>query len=267
MKRRTVVVSLVVIAALATAALASASTLNVNTRSVDALGAQPCTRATVSVTGTNNTGANYAAIRIADMPVACAGKAVEFVLFDSSLNPLANGSGTVYSGGAPGSPMPETFSTNVTFKDSDVLGIAVLVDTWGVPASYDGAPPLTPAVSCEPYSNGGNPQPSKTCTASLAFDGGAPYGDGNGGLMWGFTVNVSSTAQSWRLTLDFTHSDYPYNPTWLAQYSQTVSVVGTCTNPVGTVTLEPANGAKWGGYFNFGDTAPPPWWSVGTLCP
>jgi hypothetical protein len=265
MKHRTVVISLVAVAAVAAGTLASAAQLNVSTPKVDALSDAPCTRATINVNGTNNTGANYAGIEISDMPVACAGQTLDFVLFDISHNQLATGTGTIYSGGAPGSPTAETFATTSTFKDSDVAGIAVLADTWGIPASYAGAPPVTPAVSCIPYSNGGNPQPSKSCTVAVSYD--TPYDAGAAGQFSGFTVNVSSTAQSWRLVIDFTQSDFPFNPEWLGQSFQTAAIDGTCSSPIGTITLQPANGQLWGGYFNFSSVQAPSWWSGTTICP
>jgi hypothetical protein len=88
------------------------------------------------------------------LPAACAGKNVEVTVFDASGNAIATGSGA--AGAAPFDVATTTFSY------SQVSGIAVLVDTWGVPATWTDpivAPftcvatnsawiPVIPAVNC-----------------------------------------------------------------------------------------------------------------------
>lgn len=259
--RRHVIITVGLLGAAAVIGPASAAQLAVSSDEIQVEFPDRCDPGPLATTYSGTpSGQNYSEVEIENVPAACDGLQVSLIVYDVGFNQIGTGTGTAATG--------STVISTDNYKGSDAVGVALLIDTWGIPTSWTGpgTPPPGAAVTCIPYNNGGSPQLNRTCTVtSVTHD--TPYNGGAAGTISGVTINVSATSTSWRIVIDFTHPDFPFEPEWIGQSFQTAAIDGACTSPVSTLTLQPANGQTWGGYFNYSSIQAPAWWSGTTICP
>lgn len=252
------------IAALALAGfiVADAAQLGVNSNDTHTNADQRCTDGPVATTGgTVSSGNTYTTVSLADLSSACTGESVQLVVYGAGGTQLATGSGT--AGTAP-------FDVTTTSYDStQVVGVALLVGTWGVPTTWT-APTGIPAISCVPLNPGGNPWKNHTCSVSITGNSGTyPNSNPPGGLFYNFTFNVTTDGVSWRVTINFADPAFPFSPVFVGQYANQVKKAPgyTCGTPVTTLVIEPDQ-ATWGATLYIGQNGAPNWgWGGQTLCP
>ena len=242
-------------------AAASAAQLGLGGSGPGAFQDTKCTTASVATEGgATHTGANYTSVELTDIPASCVGLDVEVVVYDSSGNSIATGTGTVTT-----APMDVT---TTTYNINNAAGVALLVDTWGVPTTWDGV--VLPAISCVSLNNGGNPWSSRPCSVSISGSSGTyPNSNPPGGDFMNFTFNVTTTAPHWRVTIDFSNGGtFPWQPMGVGQYGNQVQLASgySCSSPVSTLIIEDTP-ATWGATLYVGENGLPSWWGGGTLCP
>jgi hypothetical protein len=143
-------------------AVADASQLAVD-NSVPALqNSARCTNGPVATTGgSTHVGSVFTSVQLSSVDAACAGLAVQVTVYDSAGAVLAAGSGTASAG---------SFDiATTTFGYAAVAGIALLFDTWGVPAAWTA--PVLPVFTCIVTDNSFVPRvPAQYCTLkNIAF--------------------------------------------------------------------------------------------------
>lgn len=183
-------------------AIADAAQLNVSNAGVALGNASRCTNGPITVVmgpGTGNT-LRYS-VTLSSVSAACANLPVNVVLYRSNGSSEATGTGTVPAAGG-------TFDITTTgYRRNNVSGAALLIGTWGVPATWSQTPVVVPAITCIELTSwtGGWPPPDTygtptggTCTAAISnyAEWGSPLSNFN------FTFTVTG-ADNWELTFDF----------------------------------------------------------------
>ena len=248
---RAVIVSVVAVAAVGTA---SAAQLLLSSDPLSSDIQSSCTDE-VLVTAPSGTpsGGLYSELLIGDVPGECDGDAITLVISDGLGVQLATGTGTASTG--------NTIVTTTSFDPDAVGTVALLFATWHVPSFF-----VPGEATCAPFNNGGNPQPSKSCTVTSVVHG-TPYMDGTDTVA-DVQIAVSATSQSWQLTIYFAHPNFASIPEWVGQNVTTAALVGTCPSPINVLVLEPAGGVTTGGTFTYSTASTPPTgWTGSTICP
>jgi hypothetical protein len=136
-------------------AVASASQLTVTSAPLVLQNTSRCTEGPIVVVpeplGSGNDRRD--AVTLWNVPLACAGLPVSLVLYRSTGNVLVTGIGDV-----PPSPgiFPITFPiTTATYRVDRVSGVALLIGTWGIPATWSTTPPppVDPVISLRSHAN------------------------------------------------------------------------------------------------------------------
>jgi len=115
-----------------------------------------CSNGPVAIAGgATHTGSRYTSVSLTNLAAACSGKAVQVTVYDATGAALATGTGT--AGTAP-------FDVTTTaFVSTAATGVAILVGTWGVPATWTA--PVLPVFTCVVTDNSFVPLvPAQSCT-------------------------------------------------------------------------------------------------------
>lgn len=252
-------------AAVGVVVIASAAHLSVFGRDSEIDHATPCTDWTLPTTVGDGWHGSYWEVSITGIPAGCDNLAVALTVYGTGGTVLATGTGTTGTGGSA------TIATG-TYTGSAVLGVALLIDTWGVHTTWT-PPTEPPPVSCIPLNrNNDNSPAGQSCTAELVSPTSYyPNSDPPGGELFGFQVNVSSTTPRWRVTIDFTDPYFHWQPQWINLVAGNVGVYGGCgTAPYSTIQIQPPRGTsgEWGFVLLTGQNGAPTYPPGGTqLCP
>lgn len=250
-------------AAVAVITVASAAQLTVLSRGIGTATAAPCTTLTLPTTATGTlTGGYYSAVQIVNIPPECENLPVSLVVYDASGTKLVTDAGS----GNTGAMGTATIATG-SYSAASVVGVALLINTWGVHTSW-----VSPSsiFTCVALSEAYKDQSPKVCSLTnytITGPTGPP-----GGQRMDITFTVVSNSKHSRVTIDFTAGVFPWTPTWVAQATpvllQTPS--GYTCPPLTKITVEdPPSG---NGDFTATVTitqngAPVPLGALSQLCP
>jgi len=255
------VASILVAITIALVAAASAAHLTVNARDHETASLVPCTTTTLPVTVSGSpSGGNYTAVQISTIPPACNNLPVRVVVYGAVGAQLATGTGTTGTTGT-------ATITTTSYNGTAVVGVAILIDTWGVHTTWT-PPSALPSISCIALNNGRQEWKKHTCTVTITGTTLYPNSTPPGGDMMNFTFNVTTDGAHWRVTINFASAGFPWNPMWAGQYNNDTQKPGgyVCPSPITSLELED-NVAFWGSNVNIGQLGAPSWWSGQTICP
>lgn len=257
----TIVVGVPTALALILMSAASAAQITVTGRDHETDAKAPCTTTTLPATVTGaSAGGNYTAVSIGSIPAACNNLAVSVVVYGGAGASLANGTGNT---GATGTAI----ITTTSFSGASVVGVALLVDTWGVKTTWT-PPAAVPTVTCIALNNGRNPQASRTCSVTItASSGEYPNTAPPGGQMMNLTLAVTTTGTHWRVTVNF-GGGFVWTPTWAGQFSNEVQKPAgyVCPAPMTSLEFED-NTAFWGTTLYISQSGVSIPWTGQTICP
>jgi hypothetical protein len=129
-ERKASLLGAITLAIWATVGVAAASQLGVNSTDISEFFYSACSTDTVSVrVSPAGFGASRSAVSISGFPAACYGSTVQVGVSNSAGTLLASGSATC-------SAATCTVSTG-TYNAPSVTDSHILVDTWGIPSSWD----------------------------------------------------------------------------------------------------------------------------------
>ena len=254
-------------AVLATPQRADAAQLGVTASAPATEIVQHCWPTSTSVTATPTgtaTGGQYTQASIAGMPASCAGETMTIQLYSLSGTLIASATATA-----------STTTFTVTPGTYSAASVAYAVVVIGVPRVISWTPPPAPAsVTCVAINPGGNVAAQRTCTATVSPNGGTPWGDGNGGMLWNYTVNVTwdSTPASnwnWRVTIDHAQPPFPaFTPQFVGMYSNpgVVLAPGYACGQLPVLVLQSTSSTVWGASIEIGSGPPPSYFSGSVLC-
>lgn len=138
-RRWAILAASIVAAAFLGLAVADAAQLSVSNGGLFLGNLVRCTNGPVATTGgTTHVGSTFTSVQLSSVPAGCTGSAVEVTVYDAANAAIATGSGTAAGG---------SFDiTTTSFPYSAVAGVALLFDTWGVPATW--TVPVVPPFAC-----------------------------------------------------------------------------------------------------------------------
>ena len=198
-RRWAIIASGLVATAVVGLAIADAAQISVSGSGLLVASESRCTDGPVSVVigaGSGNT-TRYP-VTVQNVAPLCANLAVSLVLYRSDGTSEATGTGTVPAGGG-------SFTVTTTgYNRSDVTGVALLIGTWGVPATWN-APPETTSAYCEPVNPGGGIPTGQTCAVSniqiTSWQ--------SGGYEWAnVTMTITASTNNARVTLDLSQAPF-----------------------------------------------------------
>lgn len=124
-------------------AAANAAQLTVTSSGVAVASAARCTNGPVAITGgATHSGTSYSSVSVAGLASACSGKSVTVTVYNLSGTALWTGTGLA-------STVPfdiTTVAPTLPYTSTAVTGVALLVGTWGVPATW--TPPVVVPTAC-----------------------------------------------------------------------------------------------------------------------
>lgn len=234
MWRRVVAACAVVGAIIVGLTVASASQLNVTTRNFAGLSDHICSLDTVTVTGAGHVSGNsWSQVRFQNIPAACDGLPLGYVLYQPSGAILRQGTTTAATGTV-------TVNASSAYDHTQVEGARILLATWPGNATWV-APvvPTRPIFLCYLVNPGNIVQGTFDCNPQFQPNGGPPWDYWNGpGDMWNYTFAVTGPASlnnNWYWIVDIDHSQMPYGATFFP-----ISA-GTYSNPSPGWTMPPAS--------------------------
>ncbi len=225
---------------LAGLAIVSAAQLNITGTGVALASETRCTNGPIATTPeTLVTGTTYAAVSLAAL-TGCDGLSVQVTVYDTSGNSMVTGLTTA---GAD----PLVVTTSGSYDAANVMGVALLVGTWGVPTTWTGPPVEIAPVTCTSLNKNGHTT-GQACDVIATWSVVA-YNPWPTVSAIGISYAVTTSSKYWQVEIDFsnTTTGFPgWTPTFVGSNGNPIS--GTCAGPlfVGVPNYAWGTGAKTG---------------------
>ncbi len=227
------IAAVLVAAAITVVTVASAAQITVNARDRHLDSLTPCTTNTLPTTATGTlTGGNFTHVLITSIPSGCNNLDVTLVVYGLSGTQLATSTGTNNTGTGGTATI-----TTGSYSAASVVGVALLINTWGVHTSWVAPSSI---FTCVGLNNGHQLGGGYTCDVTSYTISGPTGAPGSQRMDVTFTVG-NNTGVYWRVTINFATGVFPWIPDWAGQPTPNlVEKYGgyTCPSPLSSLTVQ-----------------------------